>query len=138
MNDVVACPNCGQHNRIRSAASGVPKCGKCHATLPWVVHSDTGTFARDVDTTMTVVVDFWAPWCGPCRMISPILEELAHEYAGRLKVVKVNVDENPELGRRYGARSIPLLVVMKGGREVNRIVGALPKPALLSRLSPYL
>jgi thioredoxin 2 len=85
-----------------------------------------------------VVVDLWAPWCGPCRFVSPILEELAREYAGRLKVVKVNVDDNPVTQQRYQAFSIPTLVVLKGGRQVDRIVGAMPKSQLAIRLTPYL
>jgi thioredoxin 2 len=85
----------------------------------------------------TVVVDLWAPWCGPCRFVSPILEELAREHAGRLKVVKVNVDENQKLAVQYDAMSIPTLVVLKDGKVVDRIVGALPKPQLSARLAPY-
>ncbi|MGH2468322.1 MAG: thioredoxin family protein, partial [Candidatus Limnocylindrales bacterium] len=79
-----------------------------------------------------------APWCGPCRFVGPILEQLAAEYAGRLKVVKVNVDENPALSARFQASSIPTLMVLQGGRPVDRIVGALPKSELSIRLTPYL
>jgi len=86
----------------------------------------------------TVVVDLWAPWCGPCRFVSPILEELAQEHAGRLKVVKVNVDENRNLAVRFDAMSIPTLVVLRDGKVVDRIVGAMPKPQLSARLSPYI
>jgi thioredoxin 2 len=85
-----------------------------------------------------VLVDLWAPWCGPCRYVSPVLEELAREFAGRLKVVKVNVDDNPGLARRFDALSIPTLVVLRGGRVVERIVGALPKRDLTIRLTPHL
>jgi thioredoxin len=85
-----------------------------------------------------VVVDLWAPWCGPCRFVSPILEELSREYAGRLKVVKVNVDENPATAQRFEAFSIPTMVVIKDGRPVDRIVGALPKSQLTVRLTPWL
>ena len=85
----------------------------------------------------TVVVDLWAPWCGPCRFVSPILEELAREHAGRLKVVKVNVDENPGLSRRYDAMSIPTMLVMRGGKVEDRIVGAMPKDALWARIAPF-
>ncbi len=85
-----------------------------------------------------VVVDLWAPWCGPCRVVGPILEDLSREYAGRLKVVKVNVDENPVTAQRFQAFSIPTMVVMKNGRVVDRIVGAMPKGQLSIRLTPHL
>jgi len=87
---------------------------------------------------VAVVVDLWAPWCGPCRFVSPILEELARDFAGRLKIVKVNVDENPMLAQQFDAGSIPTLMVLKSGRVVDRIVGAMPKPDLTVRLTPYL
>jgi thioredoxin 2 len=85
-----------------------------------------------------VLVDLWAPWCGPCRFVSPILEALAKDYAGHLKVVKVNVDQNPALARRFDARSIPTMVVLRDGQPVDRVVGAMPRPALEERLAPYL
>jgi len=87
---------------------------------------------------VAVLVDLWAPWCAPCRAIAPVLEQLAKEFAGRLKVVKVNVDENPATAQRFQAFSIPTLVVIKNGRVVDRIVGALPKSELTVRLTPYL
>ena len=85
-----------------------------------------------------VLVDFWAPWCGPCRMVEPTLEKLAREKSQALKVVKVNVDENPGLASRYGAMSIPTMIVINGGREVDRVVGALPENALRSRLARWI
>lgn len=85
-----------------------------------------------------MLVDLWAPWCGPCRFVGPILEELVREYAGRLKVVKVNVDDNPATAQRFQAYSIPTMVVIKNGRTVDRIVGALPKSQLSIRLTPHL
>ena len=97
-----------------------------------------GTFDVEARSTAPVLVDLWAPWCGPCRFVSPLLEELARDNAGRLKVVKVNVDENPALAARFDARSIPTLVVLRDGRVVDRVVGALPKPQLAARLSPHL
>ena len=106
--------------------------------LPWLVEADTASFAAEAASSVPVVVDLWAPWCGPCRMIAPVLEDLAARHAGSLKIVKVNVDEEPALGARFDARSIPLLVVLDDGREVDRIVGALPRPALEARLASVL
>ena len=135
---IVACPNCGAKNRVTATPSGTPRCAKCKTMLPWLVEADAGDFDAEATASVPVVVDLWAPWCGPCRMIAPVLEELAARHAGQLKVVKVNVDEEPELGARFDARSIPLLVVLRDGREVDRIVGALPRPALEARLAGVL
>lgn len=85
-----------------------------------------------------VLVDFWAAWCGPCRVIAPTVEELAVEYKGRLKVVKVDVDQNQEISIRYGVQSIPTLMVFKGGKMVERVLGAMPKPRLVSLIQPHL
>lgn len=103
-----------------------------------MVDATDATFDVEARAAVAVVVDLWAPWCGPCRFVSPVLAELAHDYAGRLKVVKVNVDENPATAQRFQASSIPTLVVVQGGRIVDRIVGALPKSQLAVRLSPFL
>jgi thioredoxin 1 len=84
-----------------------------------------------------VLVDFWAEWCGPCRMVGPIVDEIAEEHRGQLKVMKLNVDENPNTARQYGVMSIPTLMVFKGGEPDKRIVGAKPKPALLADLADY-
>jgi thioredoxin 1 len=84
-----------------------------------------------------VVVDFWAPWCGPCRMVAPVLEKIEQEYAGLVKIVKVNVDENPNLAGQYGIQSIPTMMIFKDGRKVEQFVGALPKPALESKLEKW-
>ena len=135
---ILRCPNCGTRNRVGAIARGAPRCAKCKAMLPWVVAADGASFEGESEASVPVVVDLWAPWCGPCRMISPVLEQLAAEHAGALKIVKVNVDEEPALGARFDARSIPLLVVLRGGREIDRIVGALPRPALEARLAPLL
>jgi len=135
---LLTCTQCGTKNRIRPSPKGVPSCAKCKATLPWLVNATDATFEVEATTQVAAVVDLWAPWCGPCRFVGPILEELSREYAGRLKVIKVNVDENPALAQRFDARSIPTLIVLQAGRPVDRIVGALPKTDLAVRLTPYL
>jgi thioredoxin 2 len=134
----LTCLTCGAKNRITPSERGAPHCGKCGAILPWIVDASDATFDVEVRAAPAVVVDLWAPWCGPCRFVSPILEQLAAEFAGRLKVVKVNVDENPRLAAAFDARSIPTMIVLRSGQPVDRIVGAMPKPDLAARLSPHL
>jgi len=134
---ILTCADCGAKNRIAPAERGAPHCGTCGKPLPWVVDSNEATFAVETRAAPTVVVDLWAPWCGPCRIVSPILEELAREHAGRLKIVKVNVDENPGLSRRFDAMSIPTMLVMRGEKVEDRIVGAMPKPVLWARIAPF-
>jgi thioredoxin 2 len=135
---ILTCPACGKRNKIRPAGKGTPHCGSCGKPLPWLVEASDATFEVEARSSVAVLVDLWAPWCGPCRVVGPIVEQLAQEYAGRLKVVKVNVDDNPGLARQFRAMSIPTLVVLKDGRVVDRIVGAMPKPDLKMRLFPYL
>ncbi|TMD39677.1 MAG: thioredoxin [Chloroflexi bacterium] len=129
--NVVQCPNCGKGNRVPPAATGAPHCGNCGATLPWLTETGEADFATVVEkSSLPVLIDFWAPWCGPCRMVSPALEQIANERAGRLKLVKVNTDDAPNLSQRFGIRGIPTLVLMAHGKEVGRSVGAQPAPAL--------
>jgi thioredoxin 2 len=135
---IVTCPNCGTKNRVASAQEGVPRCGNCHNPLPWIVESDAESFDRDVASTLLVLVDFWAPWCGPCRMVSPVVERVGTELAGRLKVVKLNVDEAPAVAGRYQVQGIPLLVLHRDGQEIDRLVGAVGEPQLRGWLDRHL
>lgn len=134
----LTCASCGKANRIRPSSKGVPHCGSCSAVLPWVVAANDDTFDIEANASVAVLVDLWAPWCGPCRVVGPVVEELARDYAGRLKVVKVNVDDSPAVAQRFQAFSIPTLVVIRDGRMVDRIVGAVPKGQLAIRLTPWL
>jgi thioredoxin 2 len=130
--DVVTCPNCGKRNRVPATTRGVPRCAACHTALPWLTAADDGDFDQVVTaSTLPVLVDLWAPWCGPCRIVAPGVERAAGSLAGRLKVVKVNVDQAPRTAERLGVQGIPTLLLLRHGREVARQVGAVPPPALL-------
>lgn len=126
---IVACPACGQRNRIPFGRAA--RCGKCGGTLagpsePIEIPSVNVFDALVRDSSQPIVVDFWAPWCGPCRMVAPELARVAASHAGRWTVVKVNTDVLPELGERFEVRSIPTMAVFSGGREVGRTVGVRP------------
>jgi len=107
------------------------------ASLPWVVEAGDEDFSEAVDTKQLVLVDLWAPWCGPCRMVAPVLETLSRDFAGGLKVVKVNVDESPRIAQRYQAMSIPMLLFMRNGDVVETVVGAQPDPVLRDKVRAH-
>ena len=137
--DIAKCQSCGAKNRLKIPPAGqVPVCGKCEANLPWLVNATDGSFQTEVSASVPTLVDFWAEWCGPCRMIAPVLEDLSKELAGKLKIVKLNVDENPVTSGQYKVQSIPMLLVFKEEQVVDTLVGAMPKGAMLERLKPHL
>ncbi|MFI1809273.1 thioredoxin [Streptomyces sp. NPDC020422] len=127
----VTCPNCGRGNRIPEAAEGRPRCGHCKQPLPWLVDAGDDDFAEVVErAAVPVVVDLWATWCGPCRMVSPALEQVARDLAGRIKLVKVDVDRNPQLSRRFDVQAVPTLLVLDKGETIARQAGAAPAHVL--------
>jgi thioredoxin 2 len=138
-DELVRCPGCGKRNRVPAAATGKPRCGSCHEPVPWIADADDASFAAVAEQApLPVLVDLWAPWCGPCRMVSPVLASLAAEKAGQVKLVKVNVDESPRLAQRYGVQSIPTLLLLSKGQETARQVGAPPARQLKAWLEKAL
>jgi thioredoxin 2 len=136
--NIVQCAGCGAKNRLRPSPEEVPVCGSCKRPLPWLVAASDSTFGDEVRAGVPVLVDFWAEWCAPCRMVAPVLEELAREQAGRLKIVKLDVDRNPAAAGQFNVRSIPTMILFRDGRPVDTFVGAMGKAALLQRLSMYM
>ena len=148
---IQVCPNCGTRNRVNEtiALAHRPICGKCSA--PLTDQRDAGdakpqavsdaSFAAEVieaSSAKPVLVDAWAEWCGPCRMIAPVLEQLAAESNGKYKIAKLNVDENPRTAAQFNIRSIPTLLIFKNGGLVDQIVGVQPKQSIAARLASHL
>ncbi len=144
---VVACPKCGAKNRVDPdrASQETPKCGRCGTPLPLTlvaghpVEVNDATFAAEVlhGGDVPVLVDCWAAWCGPCRMIAPTIDQLAAESAGRYKVAKLDVDANQHTAATYRIESIPALLVFKGGKLVQQLVGVQPKPVIAATLAKW-
>ena len=136
---IVVCDHCGKKNRVPAAALGVPHCAQCHEALPWI--ADAGDDDWDdvvARSKLPVLIDLWAPWCGPCRMVSPVVESLAHSYAGRVKLVKVNVDEAPGISQRFSVQAIPTLLVTYKGEVLARQAGAAAEATLRAWLDQAL
>ena len=137
---IVACPTCGTKNRVDPTRQAV--CGKCRSPLavevsPLIVTDQN--FAAEVEKSpLPVLIDFWAAWCGPCRMVAPVIEQLAKELSGKVRVGKLDVDANQATAGRFRVQSIPSLLIFKDGKEVDRVVGVQSKEAILQRLQAYL
>ena len=145
--EVVTCKNCETRNRVdpSKARTSTPKCGRCGQPLAVSFDGQPGsgkpvtvtdaTFQSEVlKTAGVVLLDCWAPWCGPCRMIGPIMEQLAAESNGRYRIAKLNVDDNPRTAAQFQIQSIPTMLIFKDGKLFDRLVGALPKQAIAERL----
>ena len=138
---LVTCPSCGTTNRLPPVQPGRKAvCGKCKTVLSaGPVDVTDNTFATEVEESAApVLLDMWADWCGPCHMLAPTIDQLSSELAGRVKVAKLNIDENPGIANRFGVRSIPTLLVLKRGKEVDRLVGVQPKQEILRRLERHI
>ena len=137
--DILTCPHCGKRNRVPTAAAGKPRCANCHQWLPWIAAAGDADFADVAEkSSVPVLVDLWATWCGPCRMVSPALEQLATERAGQLKLVKVDVDKAPAISQRFAVQAVPTLLLLDHGQVLGRQSGAAPVAALRNWLDQAL
>lgn len=138
--EIITCPNCGRRNRVPAAATGFPRCGNCHQPLPWIADAGDDTFAEVAEAApVPVVVDLWAPWCGPCRTLGPLLEEAVAATGGAVELAKVNVDENPQVAATFQVQSIPAVFALRDGKVVDGFIGAVPQAqveAFVGRLAP--
>jgi thioredoxin len=137
MASTIRCPNCGKLNRVRPTRTGVPRCAVCHELLPWIVDAAEQSFDTEIDASVPVLVDFWAPWCGPCRVIAPVLEEIA-TARDDLRIVKLNVDENQQTAASFDVLSIPTMILFRNGQAVKKVIGAYPRKKLEAELEPAL
>lgn len=150
---IIGCGKCGVNNRVDPGAAqkAIAKCGKCGTPLdlseaapskddkkPIVVTDATLTRELENAGHLPVLVDAWAPWCGPCRMVGPVMDQLAAESNGRYKIAKLNVDDNPQTASRFQISSIPTLLIFRDGKLIDRMVGAQPKAAIAARLGQLL
>ncbi|MEU2489966.1 thioredoxin [Streptomyces sp. NPDC007883] len=127
----VVCAACGRGNRVPAAADGRPRCGSCKSPLPWIADAGDADFEEVAEKAAPVVlVDLWATWCGPCRTVGPALEQVARELAGRIKLVRVDVDQAPRIAQKFQVQAVPTLILMDRGEVIARQAGAAPAPAL--------
>jgi len=144
MTDLIQCLKCGATNRVQASAAQKAVCGRCKTPLQRaeqikpVIVTDANFAAEVEKSPLPVLLDLWAAWCGPCRMIAPVIEQLAAELAGKARVGKLNVDKNPLTAARFQARSIPTLLILQNGREVDRLIGLQSKEAILHHLQAHL
>ncbi|MCW2500873.1 MAG: trxA [Frankiales bacterium] len=131
VTSVVQCEHCGKKNRVPATGQGRPQCGNCHQPLAWIVDADDDTFGEVAEAApLPVLVDMWAVWCGPCRMVSPALERVAHDLAGQVKLVKVDIDRSPRLAQRFTIQAVPTLMLLRNGEVIAREAGAAPAEAI--------